>query len=89
MTTSSPKYKDVLPVRLGIEPDNKTALKELGMDPALADTMDGYELDMKIIDHEFQRIKKYYNDHPEKMKYAEDWKAQAIKTALEGPGIKK
>ena len=89
MTTSSPKYKDVLPVRLGLEPDNKTALKELGMDPALADTNDGYTLDMMIINHEYDRIKTYYSDHPEKMKYAEDWKREAIKAALEGPGIKK
>ena len=85
MTISSRKYKNVLPVRLGIEPDNKTALKELGMDPALADKKNGYELDMMIIDHEFQRIKKYYGDHPEKSKYADDWKREAIKAALNGP----
>ena len=38
MTTSSRK-KGILPVRLGLEPDNKTALKELKMDPDLADKM--------------------------------------------------
>ena len=38
MNTSSHK-KGILPVKLGLQPDNKTALKELGMDPSLADQM--------------------------------------------------
>ena len=44
MTTSSRK-KGILPVRLGLEPDNKTALKELKMDPDLANKMTDEELD--------------------------------------------
>ena len=51
MTTSSRKNdKGILPVRLGLEPDNKTALSELGMDPALADTMTSEQLDKLIIE---------------------------------------
>ena len=56
MTTSSRKNdKGILPVRLGLEPDNKTALSELGMDPALADTMTSEQLDKLI-----EIIKKNY-----------------------------
>ena len=54
MTTSSRKNdKGILPVRLGLEPDNKTALSELGMDPALADTMTSEQLDKLIIENEY------------------------------------
>ena len=52
MTTSSRK-KGILPVRLGLEPDNKTALKELKMDPDLANKMTDEELDKLIIDKEY------------------------------------
>ena len=59
MNTSS--RKGILPVRLGIEPDNKTALSELKMDPSLADSMTDRELDLLIIDNEYNRIVDYYN----------------------------
>ena len=52
MTTSSRK-KGILPVRLGLEPDTKTALKELKMDPALADTMSDEALDKLIIENQY------------------------------------
>jgi hypothetical protein len=59
VTTSSRK-KGILPVRLGLEPDNKTALKELKMDPDLADKMTDEELDKLIIDKEYNEGLEYY-----------------------------
>ena len=61
MTTSSRKNdKGILPVRLGLEPDNKTALSELGMDPALADTMTSEQLDKLIIENEYTEGIEWY-----------------------------
>lgn len=81
MTISS--HKDMLPVRLGLEPDNATALTEAGYDPALADNMNGSELDMHIIDQEYNRVMEYYKDNPDGERLAHDWKRQAIKQAME------
>ena len=50
MTTSSRKPSGILPVRLGIEPDNKTALSELVMDESLANSMTDRQLDELIIE---------------------------------------
>lgn len=79
MTTSSRK-KGILPVRLGLEPDNKTALRELGMDESLADTMSDRQLDILIIDNETARIKEYYSSIDiDGTKQAEKYKQQAMK----------
>lgn len=79
MTTSS--HKDMLPVRLGIEPDNATALAEAGYDPALANSMNGSQLDQHIIDTEYNRVMEYYQGNPEGERLAMDWKRQAMKEA--------
>lgn len=81
MTTSSPKKRPgILPVRLGIEPDNKTALQELGMDPGLADKMTDRQLDEMIIEKEYERVKEYYaNKGEEGEVYARDWKREALR----------
>ena len=72
--------KGILPVRLGIEPDNKTALSELKMDPSLADSMTDRELDLLIIDNEYNRIVDYYNSEgKDGKKPAGIWKAHAMK----------
>ena len=55
MTTSSRK-KGILPVRLGLEPDNKTALRQLGMDETLADTMSDREIDELIVNNETELL---------------------------------
>ncbi len=79
MTTSSRKPAGILPVRLGLEPDNKTALSELGMDEALADTMTDRELDELIIETEYNRVKEYYASKGEDgEQYANDWKREAL-----------
>ena len=79
MTTSSRK-KGILPVRLGLEPDNKTALRELGMDESLADTMSDRQLDELIINNEAERIKSYYSSKElDGTKQAEGYKQQAMK----------
>ena len=81
MNTSSRK-KGILPVRLGIEPDTKTALSDLNMDTSLADTMSGRELDLLIIDNEYKRILEYYDskDRSKEGKYSADkWKSYALK----------
>ena len=78
MNTSS--RKGILPVRLGIEPDTKTALSELNMDPSLADSMTDKELDLLIIDNEYNRIVDYYNSEgKDGKKPAGIWKAHAMK----------
>ena len=59
MTTSS--RKGMLPVRLGIEPDNKAALAGLNMDPSLADTMSDRQLDDLVIQNEHNRIVNWYS----------------------------
>ena len=79
MTTSSRK-KGILPVRLGLEPDNKTALRQLGMDENLADTMSDRDLDMLIIDNETARIKEYYSSKDmDGTQQAAEYKQQAIR----------
>ena len=79
MTTSSRK-KGILPVRLGLEPDNKTALRQLGMDENLADTMSDRDLDMLIINNETARIKAYYSSKDmDGASQAEEYKKQAMK----------
>ena len=82
MTTSSRKNdKGILPVRLGLEPDNKTALSELGMDPALADTMTSEQLDKLIIENEYtEGIEWYKSQDLEKERYKNmgNWKQFAL-----------
>ena len=79
MTTSSRK-KGILPVRLGLEPDNKTALRQLGMDENLADTMSDRDLDMLIIDNETARIKEYYSSkNIDGTQQAAEYRQQAIR----------
>lgn len=82
MTTSSRKNdKGILPVRLGLEPDNKTALSELGMDPALADTMTSEQLDKLIIENEYtEGIEWYKSQDLEKEGYKNmgNWKQFAL-----------
>ncbi len=80
MTTSSRKQPGILPVRLGIEPDNKTALRELGMDESLTDSMSDRELDELIIEKEYERVKEYYSSNGEDgEQYATDWKREALR----------
>lgn len=80
MTTSSRKASGILPVRLGIEPNNKAALKELKMDESLADTMTDRQLDELIIETEYTRVKEYYNSKGENgEQYAADWKREAYR----------
>ena len=82
MTTSSRKNdKGILPGRLGLEPDNKTALSELGMDPALADTMTSEQLDKLIIENEYtEGIEWYKSQDLEKEGYKNmgNWKQFAL-----------
>ena len=82
MTTSSHK-KGILPVRLGLQPDTKTALTELGMDPELDNTMSDAALDELIIENEYQRILKFYEgkDESGNAKNADTWKQQALQKA--------
>ena len=83
MNTSSHK-KGILPVKLGLQPDNKTALKELGMDRALADQMTDEQLDAHIIQTEHDRIVDFYNGkgmEEEGMQRATEYKNQALKKA--------
>ncbi len=78
MTISSRKKPGILPVRLGIEPDNKTALSGLGIDTSLADSMTDRELDEFIIEQEYNRVKEYYaNKGEDGEAYARDWKREA------------
>ena len=78
MNTSSRK-KGILPVRLGIEPDTKTALSALNMDPELVNTMTDNQLDLLIIDKEYERILKYYDGKDEDGKGpADTWKSYAM-----------
>ena len=78
MTISSRKKPGILPVRLGIEPDNKTALSGLGIDASLADSMTDRELDEFIIEQEYNRVKEYYaNKGEDGEAYARDWKQEA------------
>ena len=82
MTTSSRKNeKGILPVRLGLEPDNKTALKELGMDPALADTMTSEHLDKLIFEKEYSDCIDWYKSQDlekEGHKNMSNWKQFAL-----------
>jgi len=83
VTTSSHK-KGILPVKLGLQPDNKTALKELGMDPALADQMTDEQLDAHIIQTKHDRILDFYNGkgmEEEGVQRAKEYKNEALKKA--------
>ena len=85
MTTSSHK-KGILPVRLGLEPDTKTALKELGMDPALDDQMTDQELDELIIETEYKEGLEWFvsqGREKEGLKSMGNWKRAALKQAKE------
>ena len=80
MTTSSRK-KGILPVRLGLEPDTKTALKELKMDPALADTMSDEALDKLIIENQYTEGIDWYKSQDmakEGHKNMGNWKKAAL-----------
>jgi len=80
VTTSSHK-KGILPVRLGLQPDTKTALNELEMDPNLDDQMTNQELDELIIENEYQRGLKWYIDQDneaEGLKNMGQWKREAL-----------
>ena len=82
MTTSSRK-KGILPVRLGIQPDTKTALRQLGMDESLADSMTDRQLDELIIENETTRIREYYKSQdpngPDGSIKANEYKQEALK----------
>lgn len=81
MNTSS--RKGILPVRLGIQPDTQTALSELNMDPNLTNSMTDKELDLLIIDNEYQRILKFYEGKDEDGKGpANTWKAYAMQQII-------
>tara|TARA_R100000742_G_C4276728_1_gene98012 strand:- start:2320 stop:2580 length:261 start_codon:yes stop_codon:yes gene_type:complete len=85
VTTSSHK-KGILPVRLGLEPDNKTALKELGMDPALDDQMNDQQLDELIIENEYNEALDWYRsqgNEEQGLKNMGKWKRAALKQAKE------
>tara|TARA_B100000287_G_scaffold405332_1_gene428815 strand:+ start:1160 stop:1420 length:261 start_codon:yes stop_codon:yes gene_type:complete len=85
VTTSSHK-KGILPVRLGLEPDTKTALKELGMDPALDDQMTDQELDEFIIETEYNEALEWYrsqDNEQQGLKTMGDWKRAALKRIKE------
>jgi len=80
VNTSSRK-KGILPVRLGLQPDNKTALDELGMDTALADRMTDQQLDELIIENEYLRVLDYYTTEgrpQEGITAANNWKKEAL-----------
>jgi len=80
-TSSRKKDKGILPVRLGLEPDNKTVLIELGMDPSLADSMTDEELDKLIIENEYQESLEWYKSQdmePEGIKAMGEWKRFAL-----------
>jgi len=80
VTTSSRKQPGILPVRLGLEPDNKTALRELKMDESLADKMTDRQLDELIIETEYKRVQEYYaNKGEDGEQYARDWKQEAYR----------
>jgi len=80
VTTSSRKQPGILPVRLGLEPDNKTALRELKMDESLADKMTDRQLDELIIETEYKRVQEYYaNKGEDGERYARDWKQEAYR----------
>lgn len=80
MTTSSRKKPGILPVRLGIEPDNKTALSELGMETSLADSLTDRQLDEMIIEKEYNRILEYYESKGEDgTQQASAWRKSALK----------
>lgn len=80
MTTSSRKKPGILPVRLGIEPDNKTALSELGMETSLADSLTDRQLDEMIIEKEYNRILEYYESKGEDgTQAASAWRKSALK----------
>jgi len=80
VTTSSRKASGILPVRLGLEPDNKTALEELGIDVSLADSMSDRQLDEYIIEQEYNRVKEYYDNKGEDgERYAADWRREALR----------
>ena len=82
MNTSSRK-KGILPVRLGLQPDTKTALRELGMDESLADTMTDRQLDELIIENETTRIREYYKSQdpsgPDGSMKANEYKQEALR----------
>tara|TARA_R110000751_G_scaffold37153_7_gene90304 strand:- start:3009 stop:3272 length:264 start_codon:yes stop_codon:yes gene_type:complete len=82
VTTSSRK-KGILPVRLGLQPDTKTALRELGMDESLADTMTDRQLDELIIENETTRIREYYKSQdpngPDGSMKANEYKQEALR----------
>jgi len=80
VTTSSRK-KGILPVRLGIEPDTKTVLTELGMDPTLDDRMTDRELDELIIENEYQDSLEWYKSQDMEqrgLKELGEWKRFAL-----------
>ena len=79
MTTSS--RKGMLPVRLGIEPDNETALSKLNLDPNLAKTMTDKQLNEYVIEKECERIRNWYENNDKKaegISAANDYKRQAM-----------
>ena len=87
MTTSSRKNeKGILPVRLGLEPDNKTALSELGMDPELDDQLTDQQLDELIIETEYKEGLDWYKNQGNEqqgLKNMGNWKRAALKQAKE------
>lgn len=94
MTTSSPNFARMLSVRQGIYPDNRTALDdnydEIGIDPALALTKSGWDLDMMSIDKLYNERKSWVEVQPPEqipdlMKNIDDWRESAIKAVKMGP----
>ncbi len=80
MTTSS--RKGMLPVRLGIEPDNATALEGLGLNPELSNTMSDRQLDEHVIEEEYKRVIEWFkskDNETEGIKAANEFKSLALK----------
>jgi len=80
VTTSS--RKGMLPVRLGIEPDNATALEGLGLNPELSNTMSDRQLDEHVIEEEYKRVIEWYKSkdrEAEGVHAANEFRSKALK----------
>lgn len=81
MTTSSRK-KGMLPVRLGIEPDNRSALEGLGLNPELSNTMSDKQLDQYVIEEEYKRVIEWYKSkgrEDEGVHAANEFRSEALR----------
>lgn len=78
-------FKYMLAVREGTYGTNEEAMSETPLERMDTSKMNGYEMDMALIDAYYREAKDYMVEKNEDTSYLDDWKMNAISNVKNGP----